>query len=386
MVEDRRSIIYVALELSRSGWLVAILPPGEARASRYKIEAGGRDRLLQLLARARALAERRLGARVQVRSCYEAGYEGFWLHRVLAAVGVASHVVDPSSLQVNRRARRAKSDGIDVERILRALIAWDHGERDQARMVVVPPPEIEDDRRISRERGSLIRERTRQVNRVKGLLAAVGVYGFEPRTPGAADRLAGLVTGDGRMLPAPLVAEIRRTLDRLALLRAQIAEVERRRDERRPRGRPRKDAAPAAPDPASTRGRIAALQKLRGIGPEVASVLAREVFWRVFKNRRQLGSYCGLDPSPFASGPTHREQGISKAGNARARHVLTEAAWLWLEHQPDSALARWWRARVGAAQGRIRRVMTAALARKLVIALWRYLETGRVPDGAQLAA
>ena len=213
MVEDRRSIIYVALELSRSGWLVAILPPGEARASRYKIEAGGRDRLLQLLARARALAERRLGARVQVRSCYEAGYEGFWLHRVLAAVGVASHVVDPSSLQVNRRARRAKSDGIDVERILRALIAWDHGERDQARMVVVPPPEIEDDRRISRERGSLIRERTRQVNRVKGLLAAVGVYGFEPRTPGAADRLAGLVTGDGRMLPAPLVAEIRRDFD-----------------------------------------------------------------------------------------------------------------------------------------------------------------------------
>jgi transposase len=379
-------VIYVALELSRSGWLVAVLRPGEQRPSRYKIEAGGRDRLLALLGRAKAAVEPQTKGAVRVCCCYEAGYEGFWLHRVLTDAGVDCHVVDPSSLQVNRRARRAKSDGIDVESILRALVAWDRGERGRAAMVVVPTPAIEDDRRLSRERASLVREQTRHVNRIKGLLASEGVHGFEPRAAGAAERAAGLVTGDGRPLPPRLVETVRRELLRLALVVDQVAEVERVRDARRPRGRPRKDAAQPRPDPASTPGRVAALMKLRGIGPEIASVLAREVFWRDFHNRRQLGSYCGLDPSPYASGGTNREQGISKAGNARARHVLTEAAWLWLAHQPESALARWWRERVGEARGRTRRVMIVALARKLVIALWRYLESGSPPQGALLAA
>ena len=386
MVREDEAVIYVALELSRTSWLAAVLAPGEARASRYSIEAGGRDRLLSILLRAKARAERRLDRPMRLCSCYEAGYEGFWLHRVLTAAGVSSHVVDPSSLQVNRRARRAKSDGIDVEQILRALITWERGERGHASMVVVPPPEIEDDRRISRERGNLVRERTRAINRIKGLLATVGVYGFAPGEPGAASRLVGLATGDGRPLPPRLVDDVRRTLDRLALLAAQIAEVERARDRRRPPGRPRKDAVVEPVDPASTEGRIATLQKLRGIGPEIASVLAREVFWRDFRNRRQLAAYCGVDPTPFASGGTRREQGISKSGNSRARHVLTEAAWLWVQHQPDSALSAWWRRRVGEAQGRVRRVITIALARRLGIALWRYLKTGNAPLGARLAA
>jgi transposase len=247
---------------------------------------------------------------------------------------------------------------------------------------VAPSPEIEDDRRISRERGNLVRERTRAINRIKGLLATVGVYGFAPGEPDAASRLTGLVTGDGRELPRRLADEVRRTLARLALVTTQIAEVERVRD----RGRPRKTAGLAAADPASTEGRVAALQKLRGIGPEIASVLAREVFWRDFRNRRQLAAYCGVDPTPFASGGTRREQGISRSGNSRARHILTEAAWLWVQHQPDSALAGWWRRRVGEARGRVRRVITVALARRLVIALWRYLKTGNAPQGARLAA
>ena len=379
-------VIYVALELSRSSWVAAVRRPGEQRPSRHQIAAGGRDRLLELLTRARSAVERRLQAPVRICCCYEAGYEGFWLQRVLSAAGVICHVIDPSSLLVNRRARRAKSDGIDVESLLRALRAWDSGERGAASMIAVPSPEIEDDRRISRERDRLVRERTRHLNRIKGLLAVEGVYGVAPRGAEAADRLDRLVTGDGRDLPPRLRAGLTRELERLALVEKQLAAVERERDARRPRGRPRKGAAPAEPDPASTAGRIAALQRLRGIGPEIASVLAREVFWRDFANRRQLASYCGLDPTPFASGAVRREQGISKAGNARARHVLTEAAWIWLQHQPDSALARWWRGRVGEAKGRLRRIMIIALARKLVIALWRYLDTGQPPHGACRAA
>jgi transposase len=385
MDKEFQAVIYVSLELSRSGWLVAVLLPGEERASRYKVPSGDSVRVLELIARARGAVERHGGGVVRVCSCYEAGYDGFWLHRVLLAAGIDSHVVDPSSLQVNRRARRAKSDGIDVESLLRALAAWDRGERGRASMVAVPPPEVEDDRRVTRERARLIRERTAHTNRIKGLLAGVGLYGFDVQGPGVLERLAGLVTGDGRPLPPLLAAEIRRELARLAFLEPQLAEVERVRDARRRRpGRPPVGLPKPAPD--SLRGRIEALQKLRGIGPEIANVLAREVLWRDFKNRRQLGSYCGLDPSPYASGSTSHEQGISKAGNAYARKALIEAAWLWVLHQPESALAQWWRCRVGVAKGRLRRVMIVALARKLVIALWRYLKTGNAPQGAVLAS
>jgi transposase len=377
--------IYVALELSRSGWLVAILLPGEKRPSRYKLEPGERDRLLELIERAKRSIVQRSGRTAPVFCCYEAGYEGFWLHRVLEAAGVCSLVVDPSSLQVNRRARRAKSDGIDVETILRALIAWQGGEKSRASMVVPPSPAVEDDRRVSRERGALVSERTRHLNRIRGLLMAQGIVGFDPRAPDAATQLEHLVTGDGRPMPVNLVAQIRREMTRFDLAARQIGEVERQRDARRPRGRPRKEAPPP-PDPASLRGHILALQKLRGIGQEIASVAVREVFWREFANRRQLGAYLGLDPSPFDSGPMHREQGISKAGNRRARHVMIEAAWLWLKWQPASALSQWWRRRTADAGPRVRRVNIVALARKLAIALWRYLKTGLTPAGALLAA
>ena len=379
------STIYAAIELSRAGWLVGVQSTTDRRPARHRLPAGASARLIALLEAQRRAAARQAGQPVRVCSCYEAGYEGFWLHRVLLANGIDSHIVDPSSLQINRRARRAKTDAIDVETILRALIAWDRGERGLCAMVVAPDPAREDERRCSRERERLVKERTAHRNRIGGLLMTVGVY--EARLSAATwpAQRATLVTGDGRKLPPLLAAEIGRELDRLALLDRQLAAIEPRRLPPRPRGRPPADGHPA-PEPSTPLGRIARLARLRAIGPEIASVLQHEVFWRHFANRRQIASYVGLDPSPFASGAMCREQGISKAGNRRARRVLVELAWLWLRWQPASALARWYQERVGAAQGRARRTLIVALARKLLIALWRYLETGKVPDGAVLRA
>ncbi|MBV8408120.1 MAG: IS110 family transposase [Alphaproteobacteria bacterium] len=375
-----KSTLYVAIELSRSSWVVALLAPGARRPSRHQLEAGDVEGLLTLIARHQAGAAR-------VLSCYEAGYEGFWLHRRLQAAGIDSWIVDPSSLRVDRRARRRKTDAIDAETILRALTAWDRGERDQCSMVRVPDVAPEDARRDSRERERLIKEQTGHLNRIRGLLTAMGIYDFNPRKTDRLELLAGLMTGDGRPLPERLSLEIRREIERLSLVERQIAELERARRKPAPRGRPRKDAPPQpAPDLATSDGRIRHLQRLRGVGPDIASVLHNEVFYRSFANRREVAAYCGLDPTPFASGNLRREQGISKAGNRRARHAAIELAWLWLQWQPDSALARWFHDRIGPATGRLKRVMIVALARKLVIALWRFLHSGTMPEGAVLKA
>jgi transposase len=354
--------VYAGLELSRSGWLISMLRPGDRRASHHRVKAGDAVAVIGLLEAARRAVT--APGPVRLCTCYEAGYEGFWPHRRLLAAGIESFVVDPTSLRVDRRRRRRKTDAIDVETILRALIRWDRGERDECRMVVVPDPSVEDDRRISRERERLVRERTAHINRIVGLLRTVGAARPERLDIAA---MGNVRTADGQAPPPRLAAEIRRELERLEMVAIQIAAVERERD-----------AGADAPD------RIERLQQLRGIGPEIASVLQRELFHRQFANRRQLGAYCGLDPSPYASGAICREQGISKAGNPRARRALIELAWLWLRYQPKSALSRWFQARAGQAKGRIRRVMIVALARKLAIALWRFVETGLVPSGACL--
>jgi transposase len=383
-LQDRAGLatIYVALELSRSSWLVAIQGSDEGRPSRHKVGPGDAKRVLALIEQARRVTARRSGKEVvRVCSCYEAGYEGFWLHRVLVAAGIESHVVDPSSLLVDRRARRRKTDRIDVEAILRALIRWRRGEGDACSMVSVPDAAAEDERRLSRERGRMVQERTGHINRIKGLLMTVGIYDFQPAATDRLQRLAKLVTGDGRTLPPRLSEEIRRELARLAVLEEQIAAVERERDER-----PAKRGEPKPTDIATPPGRIAHLQKLRALGPQTASVLQSEVFFRQFRNRRQIAAYVGLDPSPWSSGETRREQGISKAGNRRARHALIELAWMWLHWQPTSELSQWFHKRVGDAKGRLRRTIIVALARKLLIAIWRFLEHGVVPAGAVLRA
>jgi transposase len=317
-------------------------------------------------------AERHIGATVKVVTIQEIGFDGFWIHRFLASNTIQSHVVEAASIAVPRRRRRAKTDTIDGELLLRTLMAFKRGEPRVCAMVVVPSPDEEDQRRLSRERKTMIKERIEHINRIKGLMACQGIAGFEPMRANARARLAELRTGDGRAIPERMKAEIRRELDRLELLRRQIAEVEAERD------------ALLHAEGAASNSPGAQLMKLRGIGPEFASVLWQEGLYRRFANRRQLAAYAGLAPSPWRSGDINKEQGISKSGNARLRTTMIEASWLWLRHQPGSALSQWFQERVRADRGRLRRVSIVALARKLLIALWRFTTHGEIPQGASL--
>jgi transposase len=345
----------------------------------HRLAVGDAAGLLALIERLRRAAVETTGAEVAVLACQEAGYDGFWLHRVLVASGITSHVVDPASIHVDRRARRAKTDRIDAQALLRTLMAYHRGEGRVWSVVRAPTPEEEDARRPHRERQNLINERGRHVNRIKGLCAQQGILGYEPMRADRHERLAELQTGDGRPLPPCLLTEIRRELARLELLLEQITEVEATREAAL-------KAEPAEPAAAARVKRTLALRRLLAVGPETSTVLGNEVFFRHFENRRQLAAYVGLAPSPHMSGGLSREQGIAKSGNPRARTALVELAWLWLRHQPRSALSEWFVRRVGELRGRLRRIMVVALARKLLVALWRYLETGLVPQGATLRA
>jgi transposase len=367
---DQPATIFVALELSRASWVVAVHTPLTDKIGLHKLKGGDSEGLLALIARFQARAQAALGRPVAVVSCYEAGYDGFWLHRLLEAHGVRNHVLDPASLQVNRRARRAKTDRIDAASLLRALMAHWRGEPKVVSVVRVPSVAEEDARRLHRERHRLVGERTRHVNRIKGLLATQGIYDYQPLRRDRRQRLAELRTGDGGAVPPRLEAELGRELTRLELVLQMIGEVEAERDALaagQARGHPHADT-------------IARLTAFKGVGPEFATVLAGEVLYRAFANRRQLAAYVGLDASPWRSGAMSRDQGIAKAGNPKARTTMIELAWMWLRHQPDSALSAWFRARVGALMG----IAIVALARKLLIALWRYVETGLVPAGATL--
>jgi len=364
--------VFVAFELSKSKWKLGVIMPGLQKMSRYTVEGGDLAGLAQLFAAVRAKAERG-GKPVRIMSCYEAGFDGHWLHRWLTDQGVINHEIDPSSIAVNRRARRAKTDRIDLDLLMRAFLAHLRGEPRACSVVHVPTAEDEDRKRRTRERERLIKERTAHTNRIKGLLHAQGIRDAMPLKPGFLSKLDRLCTGDGRPLPARLKDEIRREHERLSLICQQIKAIEAEHQ-----------AAHRAPVPGSVEAKIVQLAELKGIGPVFAQVLGNEVFYRRFANRRQLGSYLGLTGTPFDSGNSRREQGISKAGNSRARATAIELAWLWLRHQPDSELSRWFRERVGELKGRMRRIAVVALARKLTVALWRYLETGLIPTGAVL--
>jgi len=364
--------VYVPLELSRSKWLITSMSAWRDKMSKHPVDAGDGAALLDRLARLRMEAEQRLGAPARVVVIQEAGLDGFWIHRLLEAGGIESHVVEPASIAVPRRHRRAKTDVVDGEMLVRTLAAFKRGEPRVCSMVVAPSPGEEDRRRVSRERRTLIKERIEHANRIKGLLASQGISGCEPMRRSFRDRLESLRTGDGRPLGLRLKAEIGRELDRMDLVLRQVAAVEADRD------------ALVRPDHADAEAPAARLMKLRGIGPEFAAVLWLEGLFRRFANRRQLAAYAGLAPSPWQSGRVDREQGIAKSGNPRLRTAMVELAWLWLRHQPDSALSRWFRERVGSERGRIRRIAIVALARKLLAALWRYTTSGELPVGATL--
>jgi transposase len=375
-IQTDLAAIFISLELSRSIWLMTSLSPGGGqKMSKRSVSAGDVAALLARFSELKRKASERTGNSFPIVVIQEAGLDGFWLHRVLQSEGVESHVVDPASIATSRRRRRAKTDKIDGETLLRALLAYKRGEPRVCAMVKAPTPDEEDRRRVGRERKVLIAERVKHVNRVKGLLFSQGICGYEPLRRDRRQRLDQLTTGDGRPLPVHLKTQISRELDRLELLLDQIKRAEAERDALL--------VAQQAAAPGPT-GRM--LLQLRGIGAEFAASLWLEALFRHFDNRRQLASYAGLAPTPWQSGSVDREQGVSKAGNPRLRTTLIQLAWLWLRHQPQSALALWFKERVNRNGGRMKKTAIVALARKLLVALWKYVTAGIVIEGAVMKA
>jgi transposase len=372
MTADQDHIIYVAIELSRSTWLVAARLPRAEKPQVHRITGGDTTALLTLLSSLRARMASKLGAAIGVVCCFEAGRDGFWLHRLLIEHGITSYVLEPTSILVNRRARRAKTDRLDAEGMLRVLMAYLRGDRKACSMVRVPTPDEEDAKRPHREREHLVKERLRIENRIEALLFTQGIR-ERPSLRSWERDLAALRTGDGREMPRQLKAELDRLRRQLVFTLELIREVEAERDM----------AAEAEPQEQTER-QIAALCRIRGIGSNFAAVLTREVFYRSFDNRRQLASYVGITPMPYQSGNIDRDRRIGRAGNPRARTTMIQLAWLWLRYQPGSDLAEWFRQRVGTLSGRTRRIAIVAMARKLLIALWRYVEIGVVPAGVEI--
>jgi len=365
--------IFISLELSRSTWLVTSLSPGHGeKMSKHSVKAGDIAALLARFSKLRTKACARTGKSLPIVVIQEAGLDGFWIHRVLLSEGIESHVVDAASVATSRRRRRAKTDRIDGETLLRALLAYSRGEPRVCSMVRAPTPEDEDRRRICRERKVLIMERVQHVNRIKGLLFSQGVSGYEPLHRDRRAQLDALQTGDGRRLPQHLKAQICRELDRLELVLEQIKAVETERDALLNA----EQTKVAAPPPM--------LLALHGVGPEFASVLWSEGLSRHFDNRRQVAAYAGLAPTPWQSGSINREQGISQSGNPRLRTTMIQLAWLWIRHQPVSALTLWFKDRNERTGGRRRKTTIVALARKLLVALWKFVSAGVVIEGAMM--
>jgi transposase len=359
-------VLYMALELSAKKWRVAF---SEGRRRRQKVLAAGS--VAALCEEMRVTKEKwGLGAEVSVVSCYEAGRDGFWLHRELEALGVENHVVDAASIEVSRRARRAKTDRLDVEALLAKLMRYCQGERRVWRTVRVPAPEWEDRRQLLREREQLKGERTRHRNRLRSKLVAQGLDVEVDRH--FVTRLEAVRGGDGRgELPVHLKAGLLREWARLEVVERQLAELERH------------IRAQMQEDPL-WRG-AQALGLLRGVGWVGATQLWAEMFaWRGIRNRRELAALAGLAPTPYASGAMEREQGVGKSGNPRIRALLIELAWLWLRYQPESKHSRWFQERFGGGSRRLRRIGIVALARRLLVDLWRFVDAGVVPEGAKL--
>ncbi len=365
--------IFISLELSRSTWLITSLSPvGGEKLSKHSVRGSDVAGLLERFAQLREKARARTGEVFPLIVIQEAGLDGFWIHRVLRAEGIESHVVDPASIATSRRRRRAKTDRIDGEALVRTLLAYKRGEPRVCAMVKAPTPEEEDRRRVCRERKVLIAERVQHVNRVKGLLFCQGITGYEPLRRDRRERLEELRTGDGRPLPNHLKAQVCREFDRIELLIEQIKAVEAERD------------ALLVTEHAVTPAVM--LLDIKGIGPEFAGILWAEGLFRHFDNRRQVAAYAGLAPTPWQSGSVDREQGVSKAGNPRLRTTLIQLAWLWVRHQPRSALTLWFEERVRRNGGRLKKTTIVALARKLLVALWKYVTAGVVIEGAVLKA
>ena len=370
-LEPENTIIAV-IEMSRTSWLVAGIIPGLERHPLKKLEPD-EAALLRLLHRWRDEATTAGRTVTRLAVAFEAGRDGFWLARWLQARGVEAHVIHPSSVAMSREHRRAKTDRLDTELLKRAFLGWLRGEPDHCSMAAIPTLEAEDAKRPNRERESLVAERTRIVNRMKGTLARLGIRGFKPTLRQAPERLEGLRTPEGVPLPPNTRAELRRDMARLRFVMEQIKEIEAARLvqlEQAPEPRPH--------------AMVRLLAQVIGIGIETADMLVQEVLSRPLRDRRAVARYAGLTGAPDESGRRRREKGLAKAGNARVRRGMIQLAWRFLFFQKDSALAKWYRARTADARSGTRKTMIVALARKLLIALWRLVTTGEPLEGVVL--
>lgn len=362
--------LYVALELGGTNWKLAA-GSGGTKVSEARMAAGDVGGMWRAVAAAKR--QHGLAPAAKVVSCYEAGRDGFWLHRELEARGVQNRVVDSSSIEVNRRARRAKTDRLDARKLLAMLWRYENGERTAWRVVRVPTVEQEDGRRVHRELERLMKERTAHTNRIRGLLAVHGVGQGLRRN--LLKGLPPLTMRGGRPLPKHLRAEIEREWKRRELVDQQIRQIEAERAKR------------AKEEHSVAAAQVRQLMRLGAIGETSAWLMAQEIFaWRAIRNRREAAALVGLTPTPYCSDASQREQGISKNGNRHVRRVLVQISWSWLRYQPHSAISRWFEARFGHGKGRIRRVGIVAVARRLFIALWRFVDRGIVPEGALLKA
>ena len=369
---DEDSTLIAVIEMSQSSWLVAGLLPGVERRPLKKL-AVDEEALLSLLYRWRDEAERAGCPIGRICVAYEAGRDGFWLARWLRARGIEAYVMHASSIPVKRDHRRAKTDRLDCRLLMRAFVGWLRGEVEHCRMVAIPSSAQEDARRAHRERASLVGERTRLVNRMTATLVRLGIRGFNPALRKAPERLEGLRTPEGGAIPPNTAAELGRAMARLRVLDEQIREIEAARRERLAR----------APDEAH-HAMVRLLAQMHGLGIETADILVTEVLSRDIPNRRALARYGGLTGAPDESGKRRREKGLARAGNARVRGCMIQLAWRFLRFQKDSALARWYHERTADGRSEVRKTMIVALARKLLIALWRFVTQGAVPEGVVL--
>jgi transposase len=361
--------LFVAFELSEKTWRLGFTTGHGQKPRERSVPARDHQRVLDEIAQ----AKHRLGLpeTAPVVSCYEAGREGFWLHRLLLAQGITNHVVDSSAIEVSRRQRRAKSDGLDVRKLLSMLMRYEQGERKVWHVIKVPSMEAEDQRHLHRDLETLKQERASTTTRIKGLLSSYGIRVTSmTKLP---EQLDALRLWDGSPIPPGLRRRVLRVYAHHTFLSEQIAEVEA---QRRAQLQTSSDASI---------DKVRQLIQLKGIGINGSWLLVMEFFgWRELKHRREVGGLAGLTPTPYQSGESAREQGITKSGNRHVRWMTTELAWSWLRYQPESALSVWFRERFGGGGKRLRRIGIVAVARKLLIALWRFLEKGVLPEGAVL--
>jgi transposase len=369
---DQNSTLVLVVEMSEASWLAAGTVPGLDRQPLKKLEPNA-PALLRLIERWRDEAVKAGQTITRIVLAYEAGRDGFWLARWLRARGIEASIIHSTSVAVSREHRRAKTDRLDAEMLMRVFLGWLRGERKHCSMVAIPTLAEEDAKRPSRERETLVGERTRIINRMKATLARLGIRGFKPELRKAPERLTALRTPEDVPIPLNMLAEIQRDMARLAVVREQIAALEQARLERL-------EQAPAQGPHAMVR----LLARVIGVGVETADMLVQEILLRNLRDRRAVARYAGLTGSPDESGSKRRDKGLAKAGNARVRRGLIQLAWRFLRFQRDSALAQWYRARTEGPQGARKTTMITALARKLLLALWRMVTTGSVPEGVVL--